>query len=188
MSESHHDARRLDVVRLAAEGSRLSGGLAPAALPRLCADAPLVDDGAATWQLAGELRYPSSASPQPWLTVTAEAPVVLTCQRCLQPMVLTLSVDRPIRFVRDEDEAERLDEEGDDDVLALPPRGLDALALIEDELILALPLVPRHAVCPQPLPLDTGEPAARSAGAEVRENPFSVLASLKRPSSGGRQG
>ncbi|MDP1159869.1 YceD family protein, partial [Klebsiella variicola] len=57
------------------------------------------------------------------------------------------------------------------------PRHLDARELIEDELLLALPLVPRHANCPQPLP-GAGEQAEPEA--EQRPNPFAALAALKR--------
>jgi uncharacterized protein len=47
---------------------------------------------------------------------------------------------------------------------------------VEDELILALPLVPRHDACPQPLaaPATAEEPLAE------RPNPFAALAALKR--------
>ena len=58
---------------------------------------------------------------------------------------------RSIRFVHGADLAQQLDEESEEDVLALSA-ALDLRELIEDELILALPLVPRHDVCPQPLP------------------------------------
>jgi uncharacterized protein len=37
-------------------------------------------------------------------------------------------------------------------------RALDLRALVEDELILALPMVPRHDVCPEPLPLAGRKP------------------------------
>jgi uncharacterized protein len=186
MKDRAHDVRRLDVARLAAEGARIGGELTPADLPRLCADTPLVADEPVRWQLSGAQRHPAGAEPEVWLQVEATARVVQTCQRCLQPMPLTLTVDRPIRFVAGEDVAERLDEQGEDDVLALPPRGLDGLALIEDELILALPLVPRHERCPQPLPTGRDRDApgdGQDAPADVRENPFAALAALQRPSA-----
>jgi uncharacterized protein len=48
--------------------------------------------------------------------------------------------------------------------------------LVEDELILSLPIVPRHDQCPDPLPMPVDEldegPAA---------HPFQALAALKRP-------
>jgi len=193
MNEFAHDARRLDVARMAEEGTEISGDLPSGAVPRLCADAPLVADGSVHWRLGAELRRPVSAVPQLWLRVRASVPVVQTCQRCLQPMVLTLTVDRPIRFVAGEDEAERLDDESEDDVLALPPRGLDALALIEDELIMALPLVPKHDRCPQPLPVAMPPEPGAVTGTEpdagdhrASEHPFAALAAFKRAKPDGR--
>jgi uncharacterized protein len=102
--------------------------------------------------------------------------VTLECQRCLQSMQVPLHAERRIFFVAGEDAAAALDAESDDDVLALTP-ALDLAELIEDELLLALPLVPRHAHCPQPLPRAFAEddPAIDPA-----DNPFAVLASLKR--------
>ena len=70
-------------------------------------------------------------------------------------MVLPLGVDRRLFFVAGEDAAAALDTESDDDVLALEPF-LDLRGLVEDELLLALPLVPRHEVCPEPLPIEPG--------------------------------
>jgi uncharacterized protein len=61
-------------------------------------------------------------------------------------------------------------------VLALP-RTLDLRELVEDELLLALPLVPRHDTCPVPLNL-TVDPVETDAPAE-RKNPFAALQALK---------
>ena len=114
-----------------------------------------------------------------WLHLTATTTVVLQCQRCLQGLDELLQVDRHFRFVRGEAEAARLDEESDDDVLELPPR-LDLHELVEDELILALPLVPRHPRCPVPLPL----PADTDVAEEPAPNPFAALAALRQRGSG----
>ena len=66
-------------------------------------------------------------------------------------MAVELAVDRVFRFARNDEEAAELDEVSEDeDVLALG-RPLDLLSLVEDELIMALPIVPRHEACPQPL-------------------------------------
>jgi len=61
-------------------------------------------------------------------------------------------------------------------VLALP-RVLDLRELIEDELLLAEPLVPLHDVCPDPLPSPTDDDAELAA-----EHPFAALGALKRRS------
>jgi uncharacterized protein len=91
---------------------------------------------------------------------------------------LSLTLQRSLRFVRDETEAARLDAESEDDVLALE-RSFDLRALVEDGLLLDLPLVPRHEQCPQPLAAPA-EPAEEEVPA--RPNPFAALARLrKRP-------
>ncbi len=54
------------------------------------------------------------------------------------------------------------------------PRSFDLVELIEDELLLALPLVPRHEMCTQPL-----ESAADPVAFDERVNPFDVLGELK---------
>ena len=88
----------------------------------------------------------------------------------------TLAAQRSFLFARDEVEATRLDEEIDDDVLVMV-RSLDLAELAEDELILALPLVPRHDSCPEPLVVAASESVA---AAPERPNPFAALAALRR--------
>jgi uncharacterized protein len=146
-------------------------------MERLRAGLGAAPTSAAAWQAQG-LRVPvTGGEAETWLHLQAQAEVPLQCQRCLQPMTEVLAVDRRFRFVRSEDEAARLDETSEHDVLVLQPR-LDLQNLLEDELILALPIVPRHGVCPQPLPL------AAAAQADVAPHPFAALAALRgRPPS-----
>ncbi|HEX4234919.1 MAG TPA: YceD family protein [Caldimonas sp.] len=182
MASREFDPRRLDVAAFAAAAGELAGEFPAEALPRLASAtlAPAADlpRPGVRWRVDGERRPLPGAGVQASLLVTASADVTLECQRCLQPMQVPLRAGRRIFFVDGEDAAEALDAENEDDVLALAPV-LDLPALIEDELLLALPLVPRHEVCPEPLPrgLVDGDPAAVSA-----ENPFAVLAALKQGS------
>jgi uncharacterized protein len=183
--ERSADPRRVEVQALCREAGVLHGEWSRADLPRL-ADSLLAIPGdvlppPVTWRARGELRTPSSAQPECWLQLSAQTQVMLQCQRCLQPMSQALQVDRRYRFVADEDEAARLDDESEDDVLALPAR-LDLHELVEDELILALPIVPRHAVCPEPLRV------ADEPGAESAPHPFAALAVLRRPLPGDKPG
>jgi uncharacterized protein len=175
------DPRALDVAALCRNGQALEGRWPLATMTRLAdglAGPP--GDGDVAWQARGSTVPVAGGEAELWLALEAQAPVLLQCQRCLQPLAETLAVDRRVRFVRGEDEAARLDEESDDDVLALPAR-LDLHALVEDELILALPLVPRHEVCPEPLPLPKAEPAADAGdAAEAKPNPFAALAALRK--------
>jgi uncharacterized protein len=175
-----HDPLRLDVAAFAGEGGQLSGVWPGAALSRLAeSQSPPQDLGLAevAWSARGERLGVAAGEAELWLSLSVQASVWLTCQRCLQPFVVPLALDRRLRFVRGEAQAEALDAESEDDVLALP-RSLDLRELVEDELLLALPLVPRHQVCPQPLPMavgaDDGEPALPE-----RPNPFAALQALK---------
>lgn len=184
--ERGFEARRLDLPAFAAAGATLAGEAAQADLARLRDNLmPLPADAAPApvrWSARGELRPVSGGAPQPWLHLEVDSTVTLQCQRCLQPMLSPLTVDRWFRFVADEDEAARLDEEVEEDVLAVS-RSFDLLALVEDELILALPIVPRHEACPEPL-LPT-QAAADEPDAEESQHPFAALAALRRPPGGG---
>mgnify|MGYP000019318482 CR=1 FL=1 len=138
---------------------------------------------AVAWKARGESRAVRGAPAQVWLHLEAEVPIALVCQRCLQPCPHEVKLERLIHFARDEAEAARLDAESEDDVLALT-RSLDLHELLEDELLLDLPLVPRHEHCPLPV-MAAGEAATQpEVAAEPARNPFAALAALKRTREG----
>ncbi|WP_374587296.1 YceD family protein [Ideonella dechloratans] len=170
------DPRKLDLARSARDADHLQGEWPLASLPRL-AEVDVADALAppVQWSAQAELRPVLGGEGEIWLHLQAHAEVAMPCQRCLSPVRLPVSVDRWIRFVADEAQAEALDADSEDDVLALP-RWLNLAELIEDELLLALPIVPRHDACPAPLPVRE-EPL--EAEGEARPNPFAVLAQLK---------
>jgi uncharacterized protein len=180
-----YDPRSLDVATFALARARLAGDFPLAEMTRLTQDAlPPVPDMPApvvTWSLQGEQCAVAGGQTEIRLELQARTTVQLRCQRCLQPMDVALDVRPRLRFVQGEDLAARLDEESDDDVLALSSE-LDLHELIEDELILALPLVPRHERCAQPLPM-RAEAAVEPDAADTA-NPFAVLAALRRNPGG----
>lgn len=179
MKPRAHDPLRLDVAALAAEGGVLEGRWSGEQLPRLAASSTPPQDtapGEVEWRAEGRRVPVAGGEPELWLQLTARVPVWLTCQRCLRPFELPIEIDRPLRFVRGEAQAEALDAELDEDVLALP-RALDVRELIEDELLLALPLVPRHESCPAPLNF-SADPVDDAVEPE-RANPFAALQALK---------
>lgn len=177
MKPSPADPRALRVQTFCRDGEDLQWRVPLASLTRLASSLEGPVDGEAHAQASGEAVSEPGGQPQWWLRLRARAAVPLVCQRCLGPLVTELLVDRRFRFVATEDEAARLDEECDDDVLALPAR-LDLGELLEDELILALPLVARHeGVCPDPLPVPAPEPAA---AADEVAHPFAALQGWRR--------
>lgn len=171
------DAQRLDVLAWARQGERLAGRTPLRALPRLRdVVLPSAAEEVCEWQAQGLWRERAGAEPEVRLRLHGQACAALTCQRCLTPSNHTLQVQRQFRFVATEEEAERLDEAAgdDEDVLALNGR-LNLLELLEDELILALPLVALHDTCPQ-LPEALQAPPHHEPPAQ---HPFAVLAQLK---------
>jgi uncharacterized protein len=62
-------------------------------------------------------------------------------------------------------------------VLALSP-DFDLASLIEDEVLMAMPVVARHDECPVVLKLEAVDPGFEIASAEKR-HPFAVLAKLQ---------
>jgi uncharacterized protein len=176
-----HDPKRLDVAAFAAAGDSLEGRWSAEQLARLTSATlapPEGSRGGIAWQVQGERAALVNAGVQPALDIHAATEVTLECQRCLQPMAVPLRAERRIFFVEGEDAAAALDGESEDDVLALTP-ALDLEALIEDELLLALPLIPRHEVCPQPLPRAFVD---EESAEEPADHPFAALAALKRGS------
>ncbi len=170
----------LDIAAFAREGAHVDGHSPLASFPRLCGsqaeDGRDNADAAVQWQIAGrQAELPATGRRLPTLSICAQARVVLECQRCLQPFPVDLEVERRIFFIDGEDAAAVLDADSDDDVLALAAAA-DVLEIVEDELLLALPLVPRHDVCPEPL-LAGGSDESVSAA-----HPFAALAALRKGS------
>ena len=182
MSSRGFDPTRLDVEAFAAEEGELGGRWPLAGFDRLRASAasespPTAADEVA-WQARGERVALRGGLHETWLHLAAETKIALQCQRCLAPVDVVLAIERKFLFVHGEDAAAQLDASREDDVLALT-RALDLRELVEDELLLALPLVPLHDACPAPLSVATDE-----GSAQERPNPFAALAALKRDGPG----
>ena len=130
------------------------------------------------WHAQGELRPALGGPAQRWLHLEVSATVPLTCQRCLTTVELPLQVDRWFRFVADEATAEAQDEDVEEDLL-VTSRDFDLYALVEDELLMELPVVPRHGVCPDPVKMQA-EDADFEAAEAAKPNPFAALAGLQK--------
>ena len=178
MAAREFDPFRLDVVPFGKAAGELQGcwplvqfdRIADSAAPA----APVSDADEVSWAVRGEQRQLRGGDPQTWMHVEASTHVSLECQRCLKPVDVPLAISRHFRFVHGEDAAAQLDADTEDDVLAIT-RALDLRELIEDELLLAMPIVPRHEVCPEPLVFAVDDDLP-----DEKPNPFAALAALKR--------
>lgn len=106
------------------------------------------------------------------LSIETELPLI--CQRSLQRFLLPVSVKQRLGLIRSEDEESSLPEEYE--AMLVPEDGnLRPLDLVEDELVLAVPVVP---LSPE------GEAVNRDWAPTEEEqskaNPFAALAALKK--------
>ena len=129
------------------------------------------------WSARGELRIDDSGAEQVWLHLTLDTSLPLTCQRCMGPVDIAVRVRQSYRFCESEESAAAQDAEAEEDVLVLSP-DFSLVDLIEDEVLMALPLVPRHETCPVALKLTVADPEFDAALAE-KTQPFAALAKLK---------
>jgi len=197
--------RDLDILEFARSGREAAGAVRLSQLPRMLnevpADAPDRDTVFA-WQAAGftqpELQDDRTEAPQPYLRLAIHGSAWLTCQRCLTPCEQAFNADPVFRIVRTEEEADEFPLEDDEVEVIVGSRHFDLVDLIEEELLLTLPLVPKHEVCPEiHESLASGADGAdgvdsvddvpeQEIEAEERVNPFAALESLKKDSPGSK--
>ena len=177
-------ARNFDPMAFARAGAQTTAEAPLSEFARLQVEAaagvgvdPLVH-----WAAQGELRADATGQEQAWLQLQLRAMLPMTCQRCLGPVDGELQITRSFRFVADEATAEAQDDASEEDVLALQ-RDFNLHDLIEDELLMELPLVPRHVLCPGEVKLAVADVGFASAG-DDRPHPFAALAGLKPDQSG----
>lgn len=181
--KTEFDAGRLDLKGLAQAGASLQGQEPLQDYARLAEEAQApVQDESVRWEARGEQRQRAGEAAQVWLHLQADATLPMTCQRCLAPVDVALHVQNQFRFVASEEQAAAEDDEAEEDVLVLE-RDFDLRALIEDELLMAMPLVPRHDACPGEVRLAAADPDFQGE-AEAKPNPFAVLKQLKKGQTG----
>ena len=114
------------------------------------------------------------------LAFTLTGEVWLTCQRCLQPIVIDLTDNYDIVLLDNESQIRLVNEEQDylllDEIITeqSPERLLPLKKLVEDEILLKTPMAPKHDDCEM-----TVEQFGEIPEEEETENPFAALASLK---------
>jgi uncharacterized protein len=161
-----------DALKLSASGESLAGTVDARDLPRV-ADRLTEEAGPAPieWHLTGG----SDGQRRPMLTLTLTGSVPLMCQRCLQPF--STPVDQLTELLLARSEAELTGLDADEVEVILATARLDALTLVEDELLLSLPFSPRHAEgeCEAAIPAVSAQEKN-----EARVAPFGRLGELKK--------
>ena len=168
---------RLDVKALALAAGEISGQEPVSRYERLAQD--LLGSGPDRmlhWSARAEQRVGPDGKPAHWLHLALKTALPMVCQRCLGPVEVPIDIDRAFRFVATEEAALAQDDEADEDLLVIS-REFNLAELIEDELVMDVPLIPRHEVCPNPVKLEVAD-ADFDAAATDKPNPFAALSGL----------
>ncbi len=169
--------KKLDIKSFAASAGQLSGQKTLSNFKRLIEETKgLGAENALNWKVQAELKPDQAGQAQAWLHVQVEVSLPLICQRCLTPVDVPVQIDRSFRFVDTEAQAELEDDASLEDVL-VQSQDFDLAALVEDEVLMDLPLVPRHDNCPVALKLSAAD--ADFVPEAPKPHPFAALAGLK---------
>ncbi len=161
----------IDSIEFARAQHELRGSLPVAELSRLV-DSLFDTRGTLHYELSGGVDDLN----RPQLTVKVEGPLNLQCQRCLEALPYAVDVSNTLVIVSPGAQlAEELDDPEAPDTIDADD-ALDVAALLEDEVLLSLPLAPRHAegACQSRLDPHPNGVEPRSA--------FAQLAALKQAS------
>ena len=123
-------------------------------------------DGKVSYVLHGVTG--KDGSPQ--LALILDGVCHLRCQRCLNAMSYPIKLVSKLRLVA-ESQKDQTDIEDDEVDNISAEKHLDVLALLEEELLLSLPIAPKHML---------GECQIATEGLSRSNNPFAVLAGLKK--------
>ena len=162
--------------RLIEQRRTLTGSLPLAQLPRVQALA--VD--AAEQEFAVEMIFTHSSSGLPLIAGSVKGELALTCQRCLEPVYV--KVDAALNIVLTTSQTDREPEEEGYELYIVDDERIFVRDFIEDEILLALPVVPRHEACQTLRPLQEVSPdkLREHLAAEGKANPFAALKDWKK--------
>ena len=170
-----HLPATIDPIQLAERGVRLTGTLPLKSMPRL-AQASLDGSG----DVHVDLYFERGEGEKVYLMHgTLRVRLHATCQRCLEGMNLELEAAPWLILMRSGPAQDML---GDDPDILVADKPLLLSTLVEDELLLALPMVPMHELgkCPAKVYIAKQAVSELQDIAPDKKSPFAVLRRLKK--------
>ena len=166
----------IDNIAFAKRNEHVSGTLSVADCSRLLEliTAQAVDSKMGNGASAGVINFTldgeTNAMGQHYLHLVVDANLNTHCQRCLEPMPLSLNLnfDYLIGDFGSQDSDVADIEDNDDYDLQEANQAMNLLTLIEDEVIMAMPIAPVHEELCKQASTQSGE----------KPNPFAVLKGL----------
>jgi len=131
-------AEVIDGLQFARAGLERRGVVGMERLPRL-AQLQCSTEG-----LEYDLRGGRAGNGKPCLRLSVRGSVKLVCQRCLGPIQFPIAVDAELQLAESLREISEADDEID---RVIATRNMDVAWLVEDEVILGLPMAARHEEC-----------------------------------------
>lgn len=162
----------IDALKFCQQGVQVSGFLPLARLQRLSQQLYVAEGEA-----RAELSFGVDQQSRKTISGHLEAVLPLVCQRCLERIDIPVATELSLALVWNDDQATQLPRTLDP--VVMDGEVLDLLEIVEEELLLALPLVAIHdeGVCQPPKLLV--EQVVVDEPVETKVNPFQVLAALK---------
>ena len=163
----------IDPIRLADEGTRLLGTMSESVFPRL-----RKESAGSLGQVEVDLAFDIDIDGRPKVTGVIEADCELVCQRCLQPLRVHLKTDT-CAILLTADEADT--DSGQKTESIIISGRLSLAGLVEDELLLAMPMIPTHekSECSAEGVSTVDQKLQREVVDAGKPNPFAVLSRLK---------
>ncbi len=162
---------RVDPLKCLEQNTEFSGSIAVAKLKRL--QGFLQNDSG---EAQVEIHFDRDEQGTALLSGQCQAQVQMTCQRCMKSVEVDLEHDFELAIVVSDEKAKHLPKQYEP--VICEGDSLELLPVIEDELILSLPMFAYHHEC------DDNELKAKEELApietEAQSNPFSVLEQLKK--------
>ncbi|WP_188661454.1 YceD family protein [Arenimonas soli] len=158
----------LDAWRMVAAKRLFDGRLPLSGMPRL---RPVLADAEGDCRF--EVEFGVDALGMRYVEVRAEAELPLLCQRTLERFLHPVRIDQRLGLITDESQEAALPE-GVEPLLLDASGELNPAGLVEDELILAVPVVP---IDPDSAEIEANWPD--EAEEDEKPNPFAALAALK---------
>jgi uncharacterized protein len=172
--------RRIDFC--APQSYQGAGFLEISALPRLAKEASSVELGDGFhWQINTHFADSPGSEPRQILKLGIKGRIHLVCQSCLQDCGLDLVQESRFVMVVNEAEADAFPMEDDQQEPLVVSQHFDLLSLIEDEILLSFPLIPKHpeGAC-QVHAASFGGVGVVFEAPDKPQNPFNILKNMKK--------
>lgn len=157
----------IDSLDFARNGQKISGEVPVAELLRLL-DVLENPQGILSYTVQGGVNKQGNC----WLNISVVGQCQLCCQRCLKNLDYPIRLDSRL-LLRDQASLDALDDSEEEFDSILADEHLDVLNLLEDEILLSLPIAPKHE-------LGACQAIDGENVQKEEKNPFAVLANLKR--------